>query len=286
MKTPRPSPTGALRSSDRSGRLARRQDHDHLPAFHARRVLDLGHFLEIGLDLVEQLHAQLGVGHFATAEAQGDLHLVAFLEEARHGLGLHLIVVGVDVRPKLDLLELDDLLALARLGLLLLLLEAELAVIENLGDRRVGGGDDLDQVQPGLLGGLEGGGGGHDPLLLAVLINEQPAGGADILVHTRPVLYGRRLHGTANGRRFLMWSRTACSDEAKRATDRGVPLGWLYDRESPVLQGWTGFSGPMKASWRSITAEKTRSTVRSSIGANSPRVSFDAAVRVRGPHGP
>ena len=34
------------------------------------------------LDLLQQLHAQLGVGHFAAAEAQGHLDLVAFLDEA------------------------------------------------------------------------------------------------------------------------------------------------------------------------------------------------------------
>ena len=40
----------------------------------------------IDLDLVEQLHAELLVAHLAAAEAQGDLDLVAFLEEAVHGL--------------------------------------------------------------------------------------------------------------------------------------------------------------------------------------------------------
>jgi hypothetical protein len=38
--------------------------------------------------------------------------------------GLHLVVVDVDVGAELDLLELDDLLTLARFVLLLLLLEA------------------------------------------------------------------------------------------------------------------------------------------------------------------
>src|SRR5690606_27000244 len=54
-KTPRPSPTGAREVSIRP-RLPRGQDHDHLAAFHARRILDLGDLVEVGLDLVEQLH--------------------------------------------------------------------------------------------------------------------------------------------------------------------------------------------------------------------------------------
>jgi hypothetical protein len=51
-----------------------------------------------------------------------------------HGLGLDLVVVDVDLRAELDLLDLDDLLLLARLVLLLLLGEAELAVVEDLAD--------------------------------------------------------------------------------------------------------------------------------------------------------
>jgi hypothetical protein len=100
---------------------------------------------------VEQLHAQLGVRHFTTAEAQGDLHLVAFFEEAGHGLGLHLVVVDVDVRAELDLLELDHLLPLARLVLLLLLLELELAIVQDLADGRIGVRNDFHQVQASFL---------------------------------------------------------------------------------------------------------------------------------------
>jgi hypothetical protein len=60
--------------------------------------------------------------------------------------------VVVDHRPELDLLDLDDLLFLAGLGLLLLLLEPVLAVIQDLADRRRGVGRDLNQVEPDLLG--------------------------------------------------------------------------------------------------------------------------------------
>jgi hypothetical protein len=46
--------------------------------------------------------------------------------------------VVVDHRPELDLLDLDDLLFLAGLGLLFLLLEPVFAVIQDLADRRRG----------------------------------------------------------------------------------------------------------------------------------------------------
>ena len=59
----------------------------------------------------------------------------------------------VDHRPELDLLDLDDLLFLAGLGLFLLLLEPVLAVIQDLADRRRGVWRNLDQIEPGL-GGL------------------------------------------------------------------------------------------------------------------------------------
>ena len=78
------------------------------------------------------------MSHLAAAEAQGDLDLVAFLEEAPDRLHLHVVVVIVDHRAHLDLLDLDDLLLLAGLGGLLLFLIFEFAVVEDLADRRLG----------------------------------------------------------------------------------------------------------------------------------------------------
>ena len=57
----------------------------------------------------------------------------------------------VDAGPELDLLDFDDLLPLARFGGLLLLEKTELAVVEDLADRRRCIGHDLDQIEPGLL---------------------------------------------------------------------------------------------------------------------------------------
>ena len=112
---------------------------------------DLGDRLGVGLDALQHLPAELLVRHLAAAEAQRDLDLVAFLEEALDGAHLHVVVVIVDARAHLDLFDLDDLLLLARLGGLLLLLVFVFAVVEDLGDRRIGVGRDLDQVEPGFV---------------------------------------------------------------------------------------------------------------------------------------
>ena len=90
--------------------------------------------------------------HLAAAEAQGHLDLVAFLEEAAHGAHLDFVIMVVDARAELDLLDLDDLLPLALLGGFLLLEKAEFAEVENFADRRLGVGNDLDEIEPGFLG--------------------------------------------------------------------------------------------------------------------------------------
>src|SRR5688572_13976266 len=131
---------------------ARRQDHHHLAAFHHRLALDLGEFPHLGLHLVEEAHAEIGMGHLAAAEAHGQLDLVALLEEAAHGLHLGVVIVLVDAGAELDLLDLDRLLLLARFGLLLLLEEAEAPVIEDLAYRRDRVRRDLDEIEAGLLG--------------------------------------------------------------------------------------------------------------------------------------
>src|SRR5579872_95156 len=183
--------------------LARGQDHDHLAAFHARLVFDLGHRIEVGPDLLQQLHAEFGMAHFAAAEAQGDLHLVALLEVAVHGAGFDVVVVRVDVGAQPDLLDLDQLLPLARGALLLLLFELVLAVVEDLADRRVGVRRHLDQVEPRLLGGLQCGGGGHDALFFTLLIDQEHAGDTDIFIDARAVLGRGRWHGTTNRQALL-----------------------------------------------------------------------------------
>jgi hypothetical protein len=180
--------------------LARRQDHDHLAAFELGLGLDLGERRGLVLDPVEKPHAKLLVGHLTAAEAQGHLDLVALVEEAANGLHLHLIVMGVDVRPHLDFFDFDDLLLLARFGGLFLALILEAAEIEDLADGRFGIRRYLDQVETGFRRDLKGPLDGNDAVIVALVINKLDFRNTDVLVDPRPVLGGRRRSkGSANG---------------------------------------------------------------------------------------
>src|SRR3546814_16350757 len=81
--------------------------------------------------------------HLPTAKAHGHLDLIAFLDEAVDRPHLHLVVVDVDVRPHLDLLDLDDLLLLPAILLILLGPLAAADVVEDLAARRVVDGSKL-----------------------------------------------------------------------------------------------------------------------------------------------
>ena len=108
------------------------------------------------LTFLQQLHAELLVGHLAAAETQGHLDLVTAVEKAVHRLHLHVIVVRVDVGPHLDFLDLDGLLFLAGLGGFLLRLVFEFSEIEDLAHRRCGVRRDFDEIKPGVLCNVSG----------------------------------------------------------------------------------------------------------------------------------
>src|SRR5215468_6452211 len=191
---PEPVPAYSLR-------LSGRQDHDHLAAFESGVLLHLGKVGGIVLHPVEQLVAELLVGQLAAAEAQGDLHLVAFFEEALHRAHLHVIVMVVDHRPELDLLDLDHFLFFAGFGRLLLRLVFIFTEIKNFADRRNGIGGYLDEIEPRFLGSFQGQPCIDSAMILAGLVDQLHFAGSDLLVDTRTVfLDGRRgSHWSANG---------------------------------------------------------------------------------------
>ena len=99
-------------------------------------------------------------------------------------------VVLVDLGPELHLLDLDVPLVLPRLGLALGLLVEELPGVHDPADRRCGGGRDLHQVEPLLLGEHERLAGRHDPELRAVLVDDADFLRADAVVDAdRPPVY-------------------------------------------------------------------------------------------------
>jgi hypothetical protein len=135
------------------------------------------------------------VGHLAAAETKGDFHLVTFLEKAGDGAGLHIIVMGVDIRADLDLFELGRTLLLLGRGFLLALLEAQLAIIEYLDDRSFLSSGDFDQIEPGFPGRVQRRAEGHNTLFVAILVNQQHLCGADFFVDAWASLFLRRRIG-------------------------------------------------------------------------------------------
>ena len=181
-----------------------REHHQHLAPFEAREAFDLGDFLDIVADAVEEIHAELLVRHFAAAEPQRALHLVAVLEELDDIAHLHLVIVGVDVRPHLDFLDLDGLLLLAGLGGLLLGLILQLAQIDELANRHLAIGIDLDEIESRFLSEVKRLGGRYDAPVLAFCVDKLNLGGTNISVGARPVIRGRgRSERSANGSGLL-----------------------------------------------------------------------------------
>jgi hypothetical protein len=116
--------------------------------------------------------------------------------------------VVVDHRPELDLLDLDDLLLLAGFGLLLLLLEPVLAVIQDLADRRHGVGRNLDQIETGLCGLGQRVGDGDGSEVGTVGVDQVNLANADVFVDALAILLDGRLRSlrATNGGKLLVVS--------------------------------------------------------------------------------
>src|ERR1700739_3177205 len=53
--------------------LLRRKDHDHLAAFHLRKLLNLAKWLQISLQTLQHAEANILMRHLTAAETQRDL---------------------------------------------------------------------------------------------------------------------------------------------------------------------------------------------------------------------
>ena len=71
------------------------------------------------------------MGHFTSPESQGDFNFISVIQKATHIAHFHVIVVIINIWPKLDFFDVDYFLLLLGLIFLLLGLEFILAVIEN-----------------------------------------------------------------------------------------------------------------------------------------------------------
>jgi hypothetical protein len=130
--------------------------------------------------------------------------------------------MGVDVGAHLDLLDLDDLLVLARLGRLFLVGVFQLAEIEDLADWRIGIGGNLDEIEAGFLGCEQRVVDRDISEIVAVGRDELDAGDTYVLVGARAFLGGRRrFERSANGRFSL-----AVDDTTPPKRNRNAYFGW------------------------------------------------------------
>ena len=88
------------------------------------------------------------------AEPDGNLQLVAGLQEFDSLVDLCVEIVGINRRKHTDFLDLHNLLVLAGFLFPLCLLKAELAVVHDPAHRRSRLGRDLDQIQILVIGNL------------------------------------------------------------------------------------------------------------------------------------
>ena len=141
-------------------------------AFHAGHELDHAGVADVLNEAVDDVVAELAVGHLPAAEAEAGLHLVALIEEADGLIFLGLVVVFVDGDGELDFLNDDDLLLFAGGALALFFFVEVAAVVLDTADGRDGVGRDFDQIEAALAGYFEGLKGRQDAELLAVFVDD------------------------------------------------------------------------------------------------------------------
>src|SRR5262249_57799962 len=89
--------------------LWRRENCVQRVAFHPRTEFNYGALADFVQQAFEDLASQIGMGHFAAAEEDGGLHLVALFEEAEYVVLFELVVVLVHVDAELYFLDGDRL---------------------------------------------------------------------------------------------------------------------------------------------------------------------------------
>jgi len=161
------------------------EQHHHVPTVEERRRLDRADLLDLFGETKQQVTSALRVQILAPPEHDRDLDLRALVEEAHDVALLGLVVLRRDLRPELDLLDLNLGLVLAReLGLLLLLVSV-LPVVHDPGDRRTGLRRHFHQIEVLSVGVVERIGRGLDPHLRAVFVDQPHLRHTNSLVHPR-----------------------------------------------------------------------------------------------------
>src|SRR5580765_1682008 len=160
----------------------RSQDRVQRVAFLARAELHDTFFLDVLDQSLKDLSSQVGARHFTTAEEDGRLDLVAFIQKTQHVILFGFVVVVVHINAELHFLDYDLLLMLLGLALLFFLLVQEFPVVHDAADGRLRGGRDLNQVQIFLAGHLERFERRQDADLISFVVNHPDFAGAYAVV--------------------------------------------------------------------------------------------------------
>jgi len=101
---------------------------------------------DVSEEFVNHLESKFGVGHFASAEFEGDFHLHILAEEINGVLDFDAEIVWIDLGAELDFFNLVGVLVLLGFLVALGLFVTVFAVINEAADRRIRIGGDLDKV--------------------------------------------------------------------------------------------------------------------------------------------
>ena len=168
--------------------LYRSDHHRHPLTLQRRHVLGPSELLKLDGKTKQLLLSLVGEHDGVSTEEDGCLHLGALLEELAGMLQFELEVMLISVGTEADLLDCDlGSILLHLLGLLPLLVEV-LLVVEDLADRRISLGADLNQVKLHLVGHLQGLGDRIDARLGNVVTDKTDLRSKYLLIYVQFIL--------------------------------------------------------------------------------------------------
>ena len=148
---------------------------------------------------LQNLPAQSGTRHFASAEKDRGLHLVAFIQKTQNVVLLGVVVVIVHVDAELHFLDRNRLLVLLGFALFFLLLIEKLPIIHDAANRRLRGWGNFHQVQVLFAGQFERLKRLQDSDLLTFIANHANFACANTLICADKTLIDTNLRWLSNG---------------------------------------------------------------------------------------
>src|SRR6266545_2818966 len=214
--------------SRNSGFFRVAQQHHHVASVEDGSGLDHPDLLDVLGEPHQQVTAPLRMGRLAPPEHDRDLDLRALVQEAHDMALLGVVVVDPDLRPELDLLDVDLDLVLSRELRLLLLLVAVLAVVHHPGYRRIGLRGHLDEVEVLREGVLHRVLRRFDPDLRAVLVDQPDVRGANPFVDPRLLNdWTRGFRGATSGPQEAL-TKSCLSSSIRQKSETAASSGRMF----------------------------------------------------------